>query len=313
MRRPPRSAPASFWELLVLLGGAPLSVLPSLTPEDECGTRPTVKQLAMGTRIIGGHDAELGAWPWQVSLQVQDIHVGYRHVCGGSLINNNSVLTAAHCIKNYVNPDIWRAVLGLHHLYKYQSHTVKHQVKAIMIHPEYEMTTYENDIAVFKLLTIVKYNDYIQPICLPKTPLLLNDQTPCYISGWGQTKENGKGKLILQEAQVNIIPLKVCNRYDWYGGAVSWNMICAGSASGHVDSCQGDSGGPLVCYFPDATKYYLIGITSSGYGCGRPKYPGIYVHTAYYRSWIDSHLHNKTTTASIQFVLIAGWITFHIL
>lgn len=67
----------------------------------ECGTRPVVDEITTGTRIIGGHDAQLGAWPWQVSLQVYHFGVGYVHVCGGSLINHNSVLTAAHCVKRW--------------------------------------------------------------------------------------------------------------------------------------------------------------------------------------------------------------------
>ncbi|XP_042307155.1 transmembrane protease serine 12-like isoform X2 [Sceloporus undulatus] len=283
-------------------------------PQSECGKRPVMNELEVGNRIIGGRDAQLGAWPWQVSLQICHPHIReYRHVCGGSLINNNLVLTAAHCIKNYRDPDIWRAVIGLHHLYKDNSYTVKRQVKAILIHSDFQLGTYDNDVALFKLVTFVKYNPYIQPICLPETSLL-SDETPCYISGWGKTKENGQGEHILQEAQVDIIPLSICNKFDWYGGAISWNMICAGSESGKVDSCQGDSGGPLVCYFPNVTKYYLIGITSAGIGCGRPKYPGLYVRTVKYRSWIDSHLLNKTISVSIQFVLlflIAGRMMLH--
>ncbi|KAL7989692.1 hypothetical protein Chor_012358, partial [Crotalus horridus] len=124
-----------------------------------------------------------------------------------------------------------------------------------------------------------------------------------------------KDKHILQEAQVDIIPLQICNSYDWYAGTVSLKMICAGSESGHVDSCQGDSGGPLACYFPDASKYYLIGITSSGVGCGRPKFPGLYVRAASYKKWIYSYLSNKTNIVGLWLVLIlgtAGWITFHL-
>ncbi|KAG8147753.1 hypothetical protein E2320_001391, partial [Naja naja] len=134
----------------------------------------------------------------------------------------------------------------------------EYHIKDIIVHSDYQFGTFEND-----------YNDYVQPICLPDSAHFLS-----------------KGKHILQEAQVDIIPLQICNSYDWYGGTVSLKMVCAGSESGHVDSCQqhlsfiihfvGDSGGPLVCYFQDTNKYYLIGITSSGVGCGRPKFPGLY-------------------------------------
>ncbi|XP_063149019.1 transmembrane protease serine 12-like [Candoia aspera] len=235
------------------------------------------------------------------------------------------------------NPNMWKAVVGLHHLYKHQPYTTEYRVKYIIIHSDYDFGTFENDVALFRLTGFVKYNDYVQPICLPNSSYFQTDKhkNPCYISGWGRTKEQaehhtktnilpalscafiiGRGKHILQEAQVDIIPLQICNSYDWYGGTVSLNMICAGSESGRVDSCQGDSGGPLVCYSPDANKYYLTGITSSGFGCGRPKFPGLYVRTASYRNWIDSYMSNKTNTVSIHLVIIlgtAGWITFHIL
>lgn len=78
---------------------------------------------------------------------------------------------------------------------------------------------------------------------------------------------------------------------------------------------QGDSGGPLVCYFPGVTKFYQIGITSAGAGCGRPRFPGIYTSTARYRHWIDSHLFNKTIIVTIQLFLLfltVGCITLHI-
>uniref|UniRef100_A0A8D0C265 Peptidase S1 domain-containing protein n=1 Tax=Salvator merianae TaxID=96440 RepID=A0A8D0C265_SALMN len=110
----------------------------------------------------------------------------------------------------------------------------------------------------------------------------------------------GMPVLVLQEAQVKIIPLSLCNRYDWYAGRITDNMLCAGTEGGGVDSCQGDSGGPLTCIFPNVKKYYLAGITSYGYGCGRPKFPGIYVHIANYRNWIDQHLLDQTTTVKGQ-------------
>ncbi|XP_061471258.1 transmembrane protease serine 12-like [Rhineura floridana] len=307
---------ASLFALLVLLSEAPPKALSSVIPTQECGTRPVVDEIATGNRIVGGHDAQLGAWPWQVSLQVYHSGVGYQHTCGGSLINHNSVLTAAHCIKKWTDAEYWRAVMGMHHLYRYQPHTVKSRVRAIIIHSDFNKDTFENDVALFKTVDSIKFNEYIQPICLPDTPLHVADDTPCYISGWGKTLEKGRSRDVLQEAEVDIIPIQLCNRYDWYGGVIKEEMLCAGSEGGGVDSCQGDSGGPLMCYFPDATKYYLIGITSFGLGCGQPKLPGVYIRTARYRSWIKSQaiLFDKTIIMNIPCALIfltAGCLIFH--
>ncbi|XP_077780065.1 transmembrane protease serine 12-like isoform X2 [Podarcis muralis] len=244
------SGPAAGWlALLLLLLGEATGENPSAGISlEKCGTRPLVDETTEEERIVGGHDAEVGRWPWQVSLQVHHTNGRYLHVCAGSLIDYDSVLTAAHCIQN-------------------------------------------------------------------STPLLLSDRNPCYISGWGLTKENGTPSYILQEAEIKVFPHEVCNSYDWYNGQLSRNQLCAGSESGHVDTCLGDSGGPLMCYLPDDDKFYLVGITSFGIGCGRPKLPGIYIHAANYRSWIDSRLLGKTSIVSIPCVLIFStvvWVTIHL-
>nr|XP_060619993.1 transmembrane protease serine 12-like [Anolis sagrei ordinatus] len=277
----------------------------------ECGIRPIFGR-GTGPRIVGGYDALPGAWPWQVSLQLYEIGLGYIHLCGASLITNNTVVTAAHCTRSSMNPALWRVVLGLHHLHKHSSHTIMRRVKNITVHASYNMETYENDVALFTFVRPIRYNAYIQPICIPEN-VLIRPEYPCYIAGWGRAREKGKGKLILQEAQVEIIPLSTCNRYNWYGGRITWNMVCAGTESGKVDSCQGDSGGPLMCYIPSAARFYLVGITSFGYGCGRPRYPGVYVRTVNYRSWIVFNVRSKATAVSFQCFLTMWWVIFHIL
>ncbi|XP_077184775.1 transmembrane protease serine 12 isoform X2 [Paroedura picta] len=269
----------------------------------------------MGNRIVGGHDAQIGSWPWQVSLQVYRFGLGYAHICGGSLINHNSVLTAAHCIRKWRDPEFWRAVIGLHHIFRHHSHTIRSRVRAIIFHSEFNILTFQNDIAIFKLARSIEFNIFIQPICLPDGPLVMTPETPCYIAGWGNTKEKGRPRAILQEAQVGIIATEKCNGLDWYAGAVFDDMLCAGYEGGGIDSCQGDSGGPLMCYFPDHTRYYLVGITSFGMGCGKPKFPGIYIRTTTYRSWINTHIiqYDRSATVSISCVLIflrVGWAIF---
>ncbi|XP_042308761.1 transmembrane protease serine 12-like isoform X2 [Sceloporus undulatus] len=268
---------ASLVALLVLLSQALAAAAAAASPSDACGTRPAVNEVTPDARIVGGRDARVGAWPW--------------------------------------NPEYWRAAIGLHHLYKEQAHAIKQRVSNIIIHPDFRKGSYESDIALFKLLKSVKYNEYIRPVCLPEVSHLVPDKNLCYISGWGKKEKKGKFELTLREAQVDIIPLYTCNKHDWFKGIISRNMICAGSESGHVDSCEGDDGGPLMCIFPNVTQYYLLGVTSSS-SCGIPKHPGIYVRVVNYKSWIDSFIQDKTSTINIQCSLIllaVEWITIHLL
>ncbi|NWH58935.1 TMPSC protease, partial [Geococcyx californianus] len=182
----------------------------------------------------------------------------------------------------------WRVVLGTRNLWKHSKHAVKRKIRSIAVHPKFKMKSFENDLALLQLNSAVRYSDYIQPICLPPANLSLavENQTECFIIGWGRTKEKGKMSPVLKEARVEIIPSSICNSSASYGGMVNKNMICAGSTLGGTDSCQGDSGGPLVCYHPSTNRYYLFGIASFGIGCGRPRFPGIYVRLSQYQRWV---------------------------
>ncbi|KAK9407160.1 transmembrane protease serine 12 [Crotalus adamanteus] len=224
----------------------------------ECGTRPAIS--TSGSRIVGGHESEEGAWPWQVSLQVYKHGGGFIHLCGGTLINNRTVLTAAHCCTTKMFPEMWRAVIGLHHLFRHKTYTIRRRVQAIRIHYFFDTATYKDDIAVFHLSKPITFNSYVQPVCLPNFTLALTSDMTCFISGWGMKKEKTRGSFTLQEAQLRIFSLDICNRYDWHAGSVPDTAFCAGSETGGVDTCQGDSGGPLVCL--SDSKYYIVGITS---------------------------------------------------
>ncbi|NXM67003.1 TMPSC protease, partial [Serilophus lunatus] len=234
--------------------------------------------------IVGGHEAPEGAWPWVVSLQTHRGGLRFFHLCGGVLLGQRAVLTAGHCVVGRRNPCFWRAVLGLHNIHKHGPHTAKRRIRRILVHSEFRSETLENDLAVFELKSAVPYSLHIQPICLPAGPLPDTDGSGCYISGWGRTQEKGEMSAVLKEARVEILPPSLCNSSEAYAGLVDDRVLCAGAWAGGTDSCQGDSGGPLVCYQPD--KYYLVGIASFGVGCGRPRYPGIYVRLSRYRAWL---------------------------
>uniref|UniRef100_A0A672V9K2 Peptidase S1 domain-containing protein n=1 Tax=Strigops habroptila TaxID=2489341 RepID=A0A672V9K2_STRHB len=171
-----------------------LLLLPLTVGAVPCGQRPLTGGTS-GSRIIGGHDAPVGAWPWLVSLQVHRGGGRFSHVCGGVLVNKNSVLTAGHCVtgRKYVDPYTWRAVLGVHNLRKHSGHTTRRYIRSITVHPEFKRDTFENDIALFELNSAVRYSIYVQPICLPSAHLYphTTNGTQCFITGWGRTTEKG--------------------------------------------------------------------------------------------------------------------------
>ncbi|KAJ8017094.1 hypothetical protein DPEC_G00014200 [Dallia pectoralis] len=101
----------------------------------------------------------------------------------------------------------------------------------------------------------------------------------------------------LQEAEVELISRQTCNQVDWYHGDIEAGMICAGSETGVVDTCQGDSGGPLQCFSEDQERFYIVGVTSFGEGCGLPKRPGVYTRASTYSDWLKTTQGRSSSTA----------------
>nr|XP_033791769.1 transmembrane protease serine 12 isoform X4 [Geotrypetes seraphini] len=165
----------------------------------------------------------------------------------------------------------------------------------------------------WQLKSPVTYSDYIQPICLQHNFTDINLDKQCFVSGWGSRSHGGQESQILQEAQLKILPFTVCNKTGWYNGMLTSNMICAGYETGGIDTCQGDSGGPFSCFIRKQKKFYLMGITSFGFGCGHPRFPGIYLRAANYKDWIENILHGndnnfKHITFYVHILTAVCWV-----
>ncbi|XP_042644221.1 enteropeptidase [Tyto alba] len=251
----------------------------------QCNIKSCGKHLVTqnnGTRIVGGSDARREAWPWIVSL-----HFNSRPVCGASLISDEWLVTAAHCVYGrQLKPFQWKAVLGLYDQSDMtQPSTVVRNINQIVINPHYMKRTKDSDIALMHLQHKLQYTDYIQPICLPEKNQQFLPGINCSIAGWGRIINEGPPSDILQEAEVPLISNEKCQQWmPEY--SITENMICAGYDMGGIDSCQGDSGGPLTS--EDGNKWFLVGVTSFGYQCALPKRPGVYVRVTMFVDWIKN-------------------------
>ncbi|XP_033470375.1 ovochymase-1 isoform X1 [Epinephelus lanceolatus] len=241
------------------------------------GVRPFSPEQEQESRIIGGQEAWAHSWPWQVSLCFASMPA-----CGGAVIGSMWVVSAAHCFKRYNKASFWTVLAGKHDLDN--PHEPGQQlvgVAMIINHHGYNTRTKERDMALLKLQQPLVFNQFVRPINIWLTPL--PPFKKCTITGWGSTRENGARVNRLQEVNVTILPLDVCNHY--YRGRMRPSMFCAGREEGGADACQGDSGGPLSCF--TGSRYELAGLVSWGIGCGRARRPGVYARLQLQIQWMS--------------------------
>ncbi|KFO36711.1 transmembrane protease serine 6 isoform X2 [Fukomys damarensis] len=236
------------------------------------------------TRIVGGAVSSEGEWPWQASLQVRG-----RHICGGALIADRWVITAAHCFQedSMASPALWTVFLGKMQQNSRWPGEVSSKVNRLLLHPYHEADSHDYDVALLQLDHPVVRSATVRPVCLPAHSHFFQSGLHCWITGWGALREGGPTSNVLQKVDVQLVAQDLCS--EAYHYQVTPRMLCAGYRKGKKDACQGDSGGPLVCKEPSG-RWFLAGLVSWGLGCGRPNYFGVYTRITGVIGWIQQAL-----------------------
>ncbi|GIY86339.1 CUB and sushi domain-containing protein 3 [Caerostris darwini] len=270
----------------------------------------------VGRGRIGGGDKVAEPWPWMAALYFITTDFSHRLECGGSIINQNFVLTAAHCL--FIKDSLERrsekdviVKLGLTNL-KNQSSVKEFEVKELFIHPQYQPgDIWDYDIALLQLKRPIEFSALIRPLCLPPAELppnstLYRPGQHTVAAGWGHAsvvqKNENVGTVIEEQLKEIILPIQSSERCnasaidnivnkEIKNKAFTDRMFCGGDGRGINDTCQGDSGGPLMQsqLNDDGYIYWTqVGIVSWGVGCGLPNTYGYYTHVQRLMEWITN-------------------------
>ncbi|KAM5237888.1 complement factor D [Ctenodactylus gundi] len=232
-------------------------------------------------RILGGREAEAHARPYMASVQMNG-----KHLCGGVLVAEQWVLSAAHCLDDA--DGTVQVLLGGHSLSQPEPSKRRYNVSRAVPHPDSSPDTIDHDLVLLQLAEKAEQGPAVRPAPLQRQDSDVTPGTLCDVAGWGVVSHAGRRPDLLQHVSLRVLDRATCNLRAHHDGAVTARMMCA--ESNRRDSCKGDSGGPLTC------KGVVEGVVTSGSRvCGNRKKPGIYTRVASYVAWMDGVLGEGAT------------------
>lgn len=266
-----------------------------------CGRRNAE---GLKSRITGfkENESQFGEVPWMTAvLRVDDVGGEERNffVCGGSLIDERAVLTAAHCVEKLSNSSRLRVRLGEWDTQN-ENEEFPHvdvDVERYIIHENFNSRRLNDDVAILLLKEPVQLKSHIDTLCLPNPSRAYDPASiRCLATGWGKDAfQGGKFQSVLKQ-----VPLPLVGRADCQASLRTTHLrkyfrldesfLCAGGEVGE-DTCTGDGGSPLACEDPhNPGRYVQLGVVSWGIGCGMAGIPGVYADVAQQVAWIQGQL-----------------------
>jgi len=255
-----------------------------IQPRNTCGTIPS---FLSGDRIVGGQDAAAPI-PWQVS--VRQCQSGGCHFCGGTILDEKTVMCAAHCFTTGQSMNGYYITAGVTNRNDGSGQTI--EIANGVWNSAMPYSGNNNDFIILKLSSALSFNENVGPACLPE-PGFAPDSTgeTCVVSGWG-TLNSGANSLPTNLQWVAVPTVTNAQCAQAYPNTITSSMICAGLPEGGKDSCQGDSGGPFVC--EKDGKAVLTGVVSFGIGCALADYPGVYARVTAVLDWVKANMESGT-------------------
>ncbi|XP_062055308.1 serine protease 33-like [Lepus europaeus] len=292
--------PAAVLLLLLLGSSGADEEKPKNLLESICG-RPAVT-----SGIASGREANVGQWPWQVSIRR-----GSLHICSATLISQQWVLTMANC---FWSTDVtkYSVLVGSLQIIGFPDPRMTIPVSRIITHPDYQGNKFGAP-AVVELAYPVSYGPVVLPICLPSSEVQLKNTSSCWVIGWSYsgTYQHTKASYTLKELRVPLMDLQTCNNYYQNANLTNGNesiiseaTICSLIPVKHRDQCIGNRGDPLMCQVDDF--WVLAGIVTWGTNCIQTNEPGIYTNISFYKSWIETSATSSTELSATRWMDLLG-------